>query len=159
MNIYIGADHAGFALKEKLRAALAKKHRVVDLTPVYVDGDNYPNVAVKVAKKVATEKNGRGILICGSSTGVCIAANKVKGIRAVQGFNEAIAQFAAERENTNVLCLSGGAVHNAKEKKKLKGTALTAAKALKIVNAWLNAKFAGFARDKRRLKKIAALES
>ncbi len=133
---------------------------MVDLTPVFVDGDDYPDVAVKVGRKVAGDKTSRGVLVCSSSTGVCIAANKINGIRAVQGFNEAIARFAAEREDANVLCLSGGNVHNAKEKKKLqgRGTALTAKKALVIVNAWLGAKFSGFERDKRRIRKIAGLK-
>ncbi len=157
MRIYIGADHAGFELKEKLKKALAKKYNFIDLTPVFVDGDDYPDVAVKVAKKVASDRNSRGILICGSSTGVCIVANKVKGIRAVPGFNSVIARFAAEREDANVLCLSGGEVHNVKEKAKLRGTALTAKKAIAITNIWLNSKFSGFERDKRRLGKIAKL--
>jgi len=160
MNIYIGADHAGFQLKEQLKKTLARKHNVVDLTPVFIDGDDYPDIGAKVGKKVASEKNNTGILVCGSSTGVCIAANKIKGVRAVQGFNEAIARFSRERENANVLCLSGGAVHNLKERKKLQGTgtALNAKKALAIINAWLTSKFSGFERDKRRLHKIKTLE-
>ncbi len=160
MKLYIAADHAGFQLKEQLKKNLAGKHRVVDLTPIFIDGDDYPDVAVKVGKKVAGDKTSRGVLVCGSSTGVCIAANKIKGIRAVQGFNEAIARFAAERESANVLCLSGGNVHNTKEKRKLQGTgtALTAKTALEIVEAWLSAKFDGKPRDKRRIRKIAALE-
>lgn len=157
MNIYIAADHAGFELKEKLKKVLAKRYNLIDLTPVFLDGDDYPDVAEKVAKKVGVEKNSRGILVCGSSTGVCIAANKIKGVRAVQGFNEAIAQFAREREDANVLCLSGCGVHYAKERKKLRG-AMTTPKALKIVDAWLKAKFVGLARDKRRIEKITALE-
>ncbi len=158
MKIYIGADHAGFALKEKLKKTLAKKHHLVDLTPSYITGDDYPDVAVKVARKVAKEKKTRGVLVCGSSTGVCIAANKVKGARAVQGFNEVVARFAVEREDTNVLCLSGGLVKDSIERRKFTGTALTLGKATKIVNTWLNAKFNGKTRDKRRIKKITLLE-
>ena len=158
MKIYIGADHAGFALKEKLKKSLARKRSVVDLTPAYIEGDDYPDVAAKVGKRVAGEKNAKGVLVCGSSSGVCIAANKIKGIRAVQGFNEVIARFAAEREDANVLCLSGGKTKSAVERKQFKGTALNAGKATKIVKTWLQAKFDNNTRDKRRLSKIAKLE-
>ncbi len=157
MKIYIAADHAGFKLKQKLKAKLAKKHRVIDLSPIFLPGDDYPDVATKVGKKVTREKNSRGILVCGSSTGVCIAANKTKGVRAVQGFNEVVARFSREREDANILCLSGGRTQNAVERKKFKGTALTPAKAARIAKIWLETRFAGLARDKRRLKKIAKL--
>ncbi|MBI4406492.1 RpiB/LacA/LacB family sugar-phosphate isomerase [Candidatus Micrarchaeota archaeon] len=155
MKVFIGADHAGFGLKEQLKAKLRKRYDVVDLSPVFLPGDDYPDIAAKVARKVV--KGNRGILICGSSTGVCIAANKVKGIRAVQGLNEAVARFSREREDANIICLSGGKTRNLLERKKFKSTALSPAKAAKIVLVWLKTRFAGLSRDKRRLKKIAAL--
>ncbi len=141
MKIYIGADHAGYKLKEQLKKRL---RNAIDITPAYIEGDDYPEVAEKVAKKVAREKSAKGVLVCGSGEGVCIAANKIKGIRAVTCFNEKIAVLSREHNDANVLCLSGWA--------------LSGGKAAKIVKKWLATPFSGAARHKRRIRKISALE-
>ncbi len=157
MKVYIGADHAGFALKEKLKTALARKHSVVDLTPKFVAGDDYPLVARKVVT-AAMRAGKKAVLICGSAEGICIAANKIRGARAVPVFNEATAKLSELHNDANVLCLSGGEVKNASERKKLAKTKLTPAKAAKIVKIWLSTKFSGKARHKRRLREIKAME-
>ena len=83
--IYIGADHAGFKRKEEIKEFLDKKKiKYTDLSQKRVDGDDYPIHAKAVSKEVKKNKVNKGILICGSGTGMVIAANKVKGIRAVQ---------------------------------------------------------------------------
>src|SRR3989338_10873440 len=85
MKVYIGADHAGFKLKEKLKLFLNKNnYSIFDLgASQLIKDDDYPKYASAVGKLVAKNKDSFGILICGSGHGVCIAANKVKGIRAV----------------------------------------------------------------------------
>ena len=81
--IVIGADHAGFALKEKIKQALtSERMEVRDLTPNFVDGDDYPKVGFEVARAVSKNPKVRGILVCGSGVGISIAANRVKGTRA-----------------------------------------------------------------------------
>lgn len=145
MNIYLGADHAGFRLKEQIKNYLKKVgYKVSDRGAFkFQKTDDYPDFAAKVAKKIKKE-NDRGILFCGSSHGVCVAANKFKGIRAVAVSNVRDAKLTREHNDANVLCLSGW---NFK---------LDAAK--KIADAWLQTKFSGEERHMRRIKKIEKLE-
>jgi len=146
MKVFIGADHAGFALKEKIKAYLT------ELKVPYVDcgnerlepADDYTDYASQVAKKVA-RTNSRGILICNSGVGMSIAANKVKGIRAVNAYFPKLAKASRQDNDSNVLCLGQGF--------------LTEQEARKIVSAWLNAKFSPFPRYKRRLRKITKIEN
>ncbi|HLC52340.1 MAG TPA: RpiB/LacA/LacB family sugar-phosphate isomerase [Candidatus Nanoarchaeia archaeon] len=107
-KIYIGADHAGFKLKEKLKKWLEKKKiEYEDLGAKILDkNDDYPDYAEKVAKKVVKEKS-LGILICGSAQGICIAANKIKGVRAVVPFSLKEAELSRQHEMANIICLSG----------------------------------------------------
>ncbi len=109
MKIYIGADHAGFVLKEKLKPYLKRmKYQVIDVGNKKLDkNDDYPIFAARVAKKVAKDKNSFGVLICGSGQGVCIAANKVKGIRAALAEHMIDAEESRKDDNCNVVCLQG----------------------------------------------------
>ncbi len=154
-NIYIGADHAGFALKQQVLNNLSKKYKFVDLTPDYIEGDDYPDVAEKVAKRVAKEK-ARAILVCGSAEGMCIAANKIKTIRAIVAFNEAVAQLTRKHDDANILCLSGGQFLDANARKLLKPMPVQTA--VNIVDTFLSTAFGGEERHARRIAKIAALE-
>ena len=106
--IIIGADHAGFKLKEHIKKFLEKKgYSYVDMGAYkYNKDDDYPDFAKKVAVQVVKEK-AKGILICGSGIGVCIAANKVKKIRAVLAHNIRSAKASRIDGNTNILCLGG----------------------------------------------------
>lgn len=143
--IYIGADHCGFALKELIKEYLNKNnYDVKDLGNRQLDpDDDYPDYAAKVAQKVV-ETQGRGILICRSGVGMCIAANKVHGIRAVNAQSADIARNSREDDDTNILCLASEYID------------FTAAK--EIIDIWLETEFSGKERHRRRLKKIENLE-
>jgi ribose 5-phosphate isomerase B len=142
MKIYISSDHAGFKLKEKLKDSFNKAG--VEYEDLGTHGgdpeDDYPDYAFKLAKKVSREKNSKGILICGSGSGMVIAANKVKGIRAAMGFDVYSAKAARSDNNANVLCL--------------RGRFFSPINAKKIVGVFLNTEFSGIARHERRIKKI-----
>ncbi|MEM4263337.1 MAG: ribose 5-phosphate isomerase B [Candidatus Woesearchaeota archaeon] len=147
MKIYLGADHAGFKLKEAVKNYLKKeKHDITDKgNTKLVMTDDYPDYAYKVAKAVAESKGkAMGILFCGSSHGICIAANKVKGIRAVAVANERDAKLTREHNDANVLCLSGWNTPPAKAKK--------------IIRVWLKTEFTYEPRHVRRIKKILLIE-
>lgn len=145
-RVFLGSDHAGFAAKEKLKQYLdRKKVAYEDLTPVRYEGDDYPEAAFAVAIAVANQKEGRGILVCGSGEGVAIAANKVLGIRAVAVTDARLARLSRLHNDANVLGLSGWL--------------LSQAKLRQIVSIWLQTKFSGEKRHERRIKEIAAYEA
>lgn len=148
MKIYLGADHGGFELKEKIKEWLVEqKYEVEDCGAFAYDAeDDYPDFTFPVAQKVAADATGkdRGILICRSSGGVIIAANKVKGIRAVSVLDELSAQHACEHNNANIIGLSGD--WSSEEQ----------AKAATL--AFLTTPFSGAERHARRLQKIADYE-
>jgi ribose 5-phosphate isomerase B len=142
-KIIIGADHAGFILKEKVKMFLIEKGWIVgDVSPILKEGDDYPDIAERVGKKVVKEK-ATGILICGSGTGMCIAANKIKGARAVAAYSRYTAKMARKDNNANILCLRG------------RRYCFWTTKG--IVKKFLKTEFSGEARHKRRIKKIEAL--
>lgn len=145
MKIFIGADHAGFKMKEHLKKFLSSEdYEVIDMgNRVFDKNDDYPDFAEKVAKRVSS--GGMGILICGSAEGMCIAANKIKKIRAVPVWTLNNAKLSIEHNNANVLCLSG--------------RELSGKKAERIALAWLRTKFSGEKRHLRRIKKIMELEN
>lgn len=108
--IYISADHAGYQLKKELVDYLAKKLglEITDLgSKEYDKDDDFVDYAAKLAQKVASETKSKGILICGSGHGMCIAANKIKGIRAIIGYSISGAEFGRQHNDANVLCLAG----------------------------------------------------
>lgn len=104
-NIIIGSDHAGFSLKEKIKEFLIEsKYNVVDVGTFSTDSVDYPIIAKEVAKKIASNEYEKGILICGTGIGMCIAANKINGIRAVVCSDTTSAKFSRQHNNTNILC-------------------------------------------------------
>lgn len=143
-TIYIGSDHAGYKLKEYVRAYLSiSGYHPVDMgNEKYEPGDDYPDFAADVAKKVS-ETCGRGILICDSGVGVCIVANKEKGIRAVNATNPIIARMSREHNNTNILCLGQNYIKPGLAKK--------------IIKIWLETEFSQEERHHRRVNKIEKL--
>jgi ribose 5-phosphate isomerase B len=145
-TIFIGADHAGFKLKQELKRFLDQHgYKVVDKGAAELDPqDDYPKFAHAVAKEVSAGK-GMGILACGSAEGICVAANKVKGVRAVPVWTLRNARLSREHNDANVLCLSGWE--------------LSPSRAKKIVKLWLDTKFSGAERHVRRLKQIERIES
>ncbi|EKD43980.1 MAG: hypothetical protein ACD_72C00048G0003 [uncultured bacterium] len=145
--IYIAADYRGFELKNKLFTYIKTQLRkeIEDLgSKKYIEGDDAPDYAVKVAKKVAKNKQNIGILICGSGHGMCITANKVKGVRASIGYSIEGAELAKLHDNVNVLCLAGQFI--------------SFEHASAIVKKFLETDFVALDRRVRRLKKIADLE-
>lgn len=105
-EVYVGADHRGFGLKEKLIVNLRDKGwTITDLNNKYDPGDDYPDIAVELAERIVREK-ALGILICGSGAGVCVAANKVNGVRAALAINKKQARKIREDDDINILCMS-----------------------------------------------------
>ncbi len=144
--VYLGADHGGFALKEKIKGFLDKKGiKWVDLGNVkFVASDDYPDFVLPVAQAVAKKHQARGIVICRSGVGSCIAANKVKGVRAVNAVSEKMAEMSRRHNNTNVLCLGADYI------------SFTQAK--RIISKWIKTPFAG-GRHARRIRKISSFEN
>ena len=142
--IALGADHAGFSLKEDLKSWLtARGHRVLDFGTSSGDSVDYPDYAAAVGSAVAKGEAERGVLVCGTGIGMAIAANKVGGVRAVQCSDVDSARISREHNDTNVVTL---------------GARTTAPEAAKgIVEAWLQTAFAG-GRHARRVEKVAGLE-
>ncbi|MBI4146888.1 RpiB/LacA/LacB family sugar-phosphate isomerase [Candidatus Woesearchaeota archaeon] len=138
--IHLAADHAGFKLKEHLKAFLQKKgHPVKDHgAHKLIKTDDYPDYAKKVATVV--QKEGKGILVCGSAEGICIAANRHKRIRATPVWTLTNAKLSRKHNDANILCLSGWELSNKK--------------AEKIVLTWLATPFSGEERHKRRIRKL-----
>lgn len=145
-QLYIASDHGGYQLKKRLVSYLENdlNIKVEDMGPhEYVETDDYPDYAIPLSKKV-TETKGRGILICKNGVGVCIAANKTKGVRAGIGYNIDCAETMIIDDNTNVLCLAS----------KLSSDE----HAMAIVKRWLETEFTGEERHRRRIGKVAELE-
>ena len=146
MKVAIGSDHGGFELKKYLIDWLRKeKYDVTDLgNHVYDQEDDYPDSANAVAVEVANGNADRGIAICGSGVGACVAANKTKGIRACVCHDTYSAHQGVEHDNMNVLCLGARIIGDELSKE--------------LVLSFLNAKFIDEGRFKRRFDKVIALE-
>lgn len=140
--IYLGADHAGYDVKEKLKGWLDKQRiPYEDLGPKVVDpNDDYPGYARAVALRVQKERDSKGILVCGTGVGMCIAANKFKGIRAVVANDKYTAELSRVHNDTNVLCL--------------RGRDFPLRRTLGIVSIWLATPFSNEERHRRRLRSI-----
>ena len=144
MKIALGADHAGFELKEKIKQYLLDKGVTVDDHGTHSNGSvDYPDYAFQVAEQVSAGKADCGILVCGSGIGMSIAANKVHGIRAAHVTSEIEAQLSREHNDANVLSVGG--------------RVLDESTARKIVDRWLDTDFAG-GRHQQRVEKITAIE-
>ena len=109
MTIFLGSDHAGFALKEQIKNDLVESgHDVQDLGATTLDpDDDYPTFARHVAEAVAAQPDSFGILSCGNAVGVCVVANKTKGVRAGVGFSIEAAHTMRNDDDANVLCIPG----------------------------------------------------
>ena len=139
-KIFISSDHAGFKLKEDIKISLKKKKiKFEDLGPINDNRVDYPDYAHKLAKKVKINKNNVGILVCGSGTGMNIAANKHKNVRAAQCFNAKSTKLSRLHNDANIITL---------------GSRLISKKnALKFVGIFLKTGFDG-GRHLKRIKKI-----
>ena len=146
LGVALGADHWGFPWKDELLPWLqANGYKVLDLGAHVLDPtDDYPDFAEAVARQVASGQAERGILICGSGVGACIAANKVPGVRACLCHDTYSARQGVEHDDMNVLCLGARVV----------GIEL----ARELVKAFLSASFNGEERHRRRLDKVLDIE-
>ncbi|AGG07706.1 ribose 5-phosphate isomerase B [Dehalococcoides mccartyi] len=146
ISIAIGADHGGYDLKTDILPFLNHLGlKVLDLGAcTYNSADDYPDFAQTVARNVACGKTDRGIIICGSGVGACITANKIKGIRAGLCHDVYSAHQGVEHDDMNVLCLGARVI------------GIEVAK--EIISAFLNARFTGEERHKRRLEKLLKVE-
>jgi len=144
MKIAVGSDHRGFEAKEQIKAILAELgHECIDVGTSDNHPADYPDTAYLAAKAVAESRADRAILVCATGIGMCIAANKIQGVRAALCHDELCAQISRDHNDTNVLCLSGDQVREAMLRK--------------IVEAWLRTGFSG-GRHQRRVNKIRAIE-
>jgi ribose 5-phosphate isomerase B len=143
-RIAIAADHAGFDEKEAIKSTLTELGiDFVDLGTMSNDSVDYPDYALKVGRAVANGEVDQGLLVCGSGTGMAIAANKVHGVRAAVAWSPDIARLAREHNDANVLSLPA--------------RFLEPEQAKEIVKAWFDADFEG-GRHERRVEKITELE-
>lgn len=143
-KIAIGADHAGFELKENIKTVLNELgYEVTDFGTNSTDSVDYPLIAKSVATSVATKNHPKGILVCGTGIGMSIAANKVKGIIAAHCTDVETAKLARLHNNSNILTM-GGRITNLELAKE-------------IVKVWLETNFEG-GRHQRRVQEIRDLE-
>ena len=147
MRIAIGADHAGFSLKSRIIKLLeGDGHEIVDVGAHVVDpSDDYPDFARDLAEHVASGKVKRGIMLCGSGVGASVVVNKMRGVRGSVCHDTYSAHQGVEHDDMNVLCLGARIVGEEMAKE--------------LVVAFVNARFSGEKRHKRRLNKILSIEA
>jgi ribose 5-phosphate isomerase B len=145
MKVAVACDHGGFPLKETvLKVVRQAGHEVLDLGTFSLDPVDYPDYAQKVGQAIRNGEADRGILICGSGTGVTVAANKMRGIRAGVCHDVYSARQSVEHDDANVLSLGARVI----------GPELAA----ELVNTFLKAQFTGEERHVRRIAKISEIE-
>lgn len=147
MKIFLASDHAGFHLKEKIMAHLSKaKHDVEDVGDKVLDpADDFPQFAYAATTKLlgSEDKDPRAIMICGSGQGMCIAANRIRGIRAALCWDESVAHETRTDNDSNVLCIPSRFISEEK--------------AFAIIDTWLSAPFSKAERHVRRNREIEEL--
>lgn len=145
MRVAVGVDHRGFLIKEELLALLRDAgHEPLDLGTRSTERVDYPDVAKDVGEAVRSGEADRGIVVCGSGAGAVIAANKLRGVRAVQAHDTYTAHQSVEHDDANVLCLGSGVI----------GLEVVR----EVVRDFLGATFDGGERYRRRLEKVEAIE-
>ena len=146
MRLVVASDHAGVELKARVVDELRKAgHEVADLGTYTTEAVDYPEYAQKVARAVLAGEAERGILICGSGAGACVAANKFKGIRAATCHDTFSARQCVEDDDVNVLCMGARVI----------GSEV----AVEIVRDYVAARFSGLERHRRRLAEVAGFEA
>jgi ribose 5-phosphate isomerase B len=144
MKIALAADHAGYEEKEKIKKTLDSLGvEYFDMGTTSTDSVDYPDFAKKVGEAVSDGEFEQGLLVCGSGTGMAIAANKIHGVRAAVAWSPDIARLAREHNDANVLSLPARFMSDEE--------------AAKVLKAWFDAKFEG-GRHERRVEKITELE-
>ncbi|OGH11188.1 MAG: ribose-5-phosphate isomerase [Candidatus Levybacteria bacterium RIFCSPHIGHO2_01_FULL_36_15] len=146
MKVYLACDHAGFELKEKIKLYLGNNgYEVEDCgAHIFDKNDDYPDFVSIAAQKISQDPQNRGIVFGKSGAGECIVANKIKGVRAVMGFNEENVRLAREHNDANVLSLGSAFV--------------TESQAYDLVRLFLETPFSQEERHRRRIEKIRRIE-
>ena len=146
-TVFIGADHAGWKMKEAIEVALqAEGYTVVNEgNQTLEEADDYPEFAYLVAKNVAAETRSFGVLSCGNAEGMCIVANKVKGVRAAVIYSPFAAESSRTDDDANIACVPGRGI--------------TIEDGLRMVQLFLATTFSGEDRHKRRIAKITEIEN
>ena len=145
MKVAVAADHAGFPLKDRVMELVQQAgHEVVDLGTNSTDPVDYPDYARAIGQAIQRGQAERGVLLCGSGVGACVAVNKMRGVRGSVAHDTYSAHQGVEHDDMNVLCLGARII----------GPELV----MELVNAFLGAQFSGDERHVRRLKKIEAIE-
>lgn len=145
MKIAIASDHRGTEVKQRIVASLQSQgHEIIDHGPKGTEAVDYPDYAIPVAEAVSRKEVDRGILICGTGIGMCIAANKVPGIRAAPCHDSITAEMSRRHNDANILCLSAD----------LLGDQLID----RMLHIWLETDFEG-GRHARRVEKITKFEN
>ena len=145
MKIGIAADHGGYDLKQQIQKYLASRYTIKDFGAFNLDAaDDYPDFILPLAKAVSSQEVERGIAICGSGVGACIAANKIKGVRACLINDHFSAHQGVEDDDMNLICIGG----------RVTGTSA----AFELVDAFLQSTFSNAERHVRRLKKVLNAE-
>ena len=144
MKIAVGSDHRGFEAKEQIKAIIAElSHECIDFGTNDGNPVDYPDSAYVAAKAVSEKDADMAILVCATGIGMCIASNKIKGVRAALCHDELSAAISRDHNDSNVLCLSGDQIGEVMLRK--------------IVEVWLSTEFSG-GRHERRVRKIGAIE-
>jgi len=144
MKIAVGCDHRGFKAKEQIKTIITQLgHEYIDFGTTNSDPIDYPDPAYVAATAVSKAQADRAILVCGTGIGMCMAANKIKGVRAALCHDELSARISRDHNDANVLCIAGDLI----------GEVLIQ----NIIEVWLNTEFSG-GRHERRIRKIAAIE-
>ena len=138
-KIFIASDHAGYRLKEYVISKFSKKTKLIDLGPKTDDSVDYPDFAKKLSKKIASKKGSFGILVCGSGTGMAIAANKTKNARAALCYSIKNTKLSRLHNNANIITLGERLISKSK--------------AINLIKIFLSTKFEG-GRHLRRIKKM-----
>jgi len=145
MNIVIGSDHRGVEVKRRLIPVIQSMgHVVLDVGAEGAESVDYPDYAYEVSRRVGKSEMDRGILICGTGLGMCMAANKVRGVRAAACQDVITAELSRRHNDANVLCLSADL--------------LGEDQMLQMIRIWLETQFEG-GRHARRVEKIAKIEA
>jgi len=144
MKIAIGSDHRGFELKEQVKSIVSQLgHEYIDVGTSDAKPVDYPDLAYRAAMAVSKKEADRAILACATGLGMCITANKIKGIRAALCHDDLTARISRDHNDANVLCISGDQMGHVLLRK--------------VIEVWLSTEFSG-GRHERRVKKIQAIE-
>jgi|SRR3990172_1350765 len=146
MKVYVASDHAGFELKERIKSYLQNnKYEIEDCGAFVFDkNDDYPDFISVAAQKVSNDRQSKGIVLGKSGAGECIVANKIKGVRAILGFNEENVNLAREHNDANVLSLGSAFV--------------TEKQTYNLIKTFLETPFSEEERHQRRINKINSIE-